>query len=200
MLLHVKTKRKALISPDRTFPLQAFPGIRALTPNSTPNSQRGFTYLALLLVVATMGAGMAAYGEFASHAAQREKEAELLWIGNEFREAILRYYESSPGPDKRYPRTLDDLIRDERFPGVRRYLRRIYADPMTGHANWALIRAPDGGIMGVHSVSEQAVLKIGNFRLRDAALEGARRYSDWKFYYAPTPQMAPAGALSRKGS
>ena len=48
---------------------------------------RGFTYLSLLLIVAALGTGMAAFGELASHAAQREKEAELLFIGDAYREA-----------------------------------------------------------------------------------------------------------------
>lgn len=38
--------------------------------------QVGFTYIGLLILVAAAGAGLAAYAETASHAAQREKEAE----------------------------------------------------------------------------------------------------------------------------
>ena len=41
--------------------------------------QQGFTYLGILILVAVMGAGLAAFGTIASHAAQREKEAELLF-------------------------------------------------------------------------------------------------------------------------
>src|SRR5262245_2415465 len=44
-------------------------------PYQGGKKQRGFTYLGLLLIVAAMGFGMAAFGEFASNAAQREKEA-----------------------------------------------------------------------------------------------------------------------------
>src|SRR5688572_24513073 len=68
-----------------------------------PFLQRGFTYLGLMLVVAVMGGGMAAFGELYSHAAQREKERELLFVGNQFRQAIASYYNKSPGT-KAYPK------------------------------------------------------------------------------------------------
>ena len=55
-------------------------------------SQRGFTYMAFLLFIAVAGGGLAAYGEIASHAAQREKEAELLFRGEQYRDAIASYY------------------------------------------------------------------------------------------------------------
>ena len=120
---------------------------------SGEKSQRGFTYLAALIVVALMGGGLAVYGEMASHARQREKEAELVWIGNQFREAIGLYYQRSPGAAKRYPEKLDELLQDSRFLSRQRYLRRIYTDPMTGNAQWGLVQAPQGGVMGVYSLA-----------------------------------------------
>jgi hypothetical protein len=131
-----------------------------------------------------MGVGMAAFGELASHAAQREKEAELLFVGDAYREAIRQYYESSPAGHKRYPRSLDQLLRDDRFSFNRRHLRRLYRDPMTGK-EWATVEAPEGGIMGVHSVSEAAPAKSGSFPAGYEAFEDAARYADWQFVYAP---------------
>ncbi len=40
--------------------------------------QKGFTYFAVLAVVAAMGGVLVAFSEIASHSAQREKERELL--------------------------------------------------------------------------------------------------------------------------
>jgi len=90
-----------------------------------------------------------------SFALQREKERELLFAGNQFRQAIGLYYEQTPGTVKHYPHKLKDLIRDDRYLNVRRYLRQIYQDPMTGKTDWQLIPAPDGGIMGVYSNSDK---------------------------------------------
>lgn len=155
---------------------------------STIGKQGGFTLLGMLLAVAAMGTGLAAYGEFASHAAQRDKEQELLFIGNQFRQAIAGYYERSPGGAKRYPHKLEDLLEDKRYPMPQRHLRRLYRDPMTGKAEWGVIPAPGGGIMGVHSLSQARPIKTAGFSARDATLAGAvLQYSDWHFSYVAPP-------------
>src|SRR5436190_23518188 len=147
--------------------------------------QRGFTYLGLLIIVAVMGAGLAAFGQLYSHAAQREKEQELLFIGSQFRDAIASYYNKSPGA-KVYPKKLDDLVEDKRFPVPQHHLRRVYSDPMTGKSDWALVEAPGGGLMGVHSLSEETPVKSGDFSAKDAAFADAENYTKWMFTYSPT--------------
>jgi type II secretory pathway pseudopilin PulG len=155
----------------------------------TPNSQQGFTFLGLMIVVAVMGAALAGMGTYFSHEAQREKERELLFVGQQFRAAIESYYRRSPGAPA-YPKTLADLVEDKRFPMPQHHLRRVYADPITGQADWVAIEAPGGaGIMGVHSPSQAAPIKRGNFDAQETVFEDARRYSDWQFFY--TPPQAP---------
>lgn len=144
----------------------------------------GFTYLGVLLLVAIMGFGLAAFGELHSHAAQRQKEEELLFIGAQFRDAIASYYNRSPGT-KAYPKNLEDLIEDKRFPMPQHHLRRVYSDPMTGKSDWALVEAPGGGFMGVHSLSEETPVKSGDFSAKDAAFEDAENYTKWMFTYSP---------------
>lgn len=139
---------------------------------------------------------LAAVGEVYSRSAQREKEADLLFIGNEFRNAIAHYYERSPGV-QRYPKSLEDLIEDDRFPMPVRHLRRIYRDPMTGTAEWGLVRAPDEGIMGVHSLSKDRPLKQANFDQHNTSFAGSQRYREWQFIYTPPPPPpgdAPPGS------
>lgn len=148
-----------------------------------PGSQRGFTYLAMLFAVAMVGVALSAAGVMWSTERQREREKELLFIGNQFRHAIADYYEHSPGTVKRYPRSLVDLLRDNRFLGIQRHLRQIYVDPMTGSDNWGLITAPEGGIMGVHSLSNARPVKQAGFSDRDADFERKETYSDWRFVY-----------------
>ena len=152
---------------------------------------RGFTYLTVLFIVAILTAGLALVGEVWETAAKREKEAELLFIGNQYRKAITRYYLAGLN---QYPRSLEDLLKDPRQPGTVRYLRRAYADPLSGKPEWGIVKAPDGGIAGVHSLSDQKPLKTGNFRLRDAGFESAATYADWKFIYTPAAAGQPGGA------
>jgi type II secretory pathway pseudopilin PulG len=147
--------------------------------------QSGFTYLAILFAIAIAGVMLAATGINWSQAAQREKEKELLFVGNQFRQAIKLYYEKSPGTVKRYPRTLDDLLKDDRQLGIQRYLRKIYLDPMTRKTDWVIVPAPDGGVMGVHSQSDATPLKSAHFDNANQAFEGTTKYTDWVFDYSP---------------
>lgn len=148
-------------------------------------------YLAVLLFVAIMGAALAAAGELWHTAQVREKERELLFVGNEYRRAIQLYNLNSPGGARQYPRELADLVKDPRQPAVRRYLRKLYRDPMTGKSEWGLVKNPDGSIAGVYSLSEEAPFKTANFGKGDAGFEGGEKYSDWKFVYRGTPVAGP---------
>lgn len=155
------------------------------------SAQRGFTYLGLLFAVALSGVALAAMGVVWSTERQRQREQELLFIGQQFREAIASYYERSPGMVKRYPAKLDDLLKDSRFLTVRRHLRQIYPDPMTGLREWGLIAAPEGGIMGVHSLSTTASIKRAGFPAELADLEGKGSYAEWRFIYLPALVVKP---------
>jgi type II secretory pathway pseudopilin PulG len=161
-----------------------------------PRRAGGFTFLGLLIIVAILGAGLAATGALFSHAAQREKERELLFVGHQFRGAIESYYRRSPGAPA-YPKKLEDLVEDKRFPMPQHHLRRVYADPINGKPDWALVEAPGGGIMGVQSRSEEPPVKTGNFDAADAVFEAAATYADWQFFYRP-PEPSAAPASPRK--
>lgn len=156
-----------------------------------PARQRGFTYLGVLVLIAVMGWMLAATGEVWSTVQQRQREQELLFVGNQYREAIRQYYERSPAAAKRYPPTLEDLLLDKRYPNVQRYLRKLYPDPMTSKPQWGLLRAPDGGIAGVYSLGGGVPFKTDQFEQRDAAFKDARSYARWQFSY----QIVGGGAL-----
>lgn len=143
----------------------------------------GFTYLAVLFLIAIMGIVLAVAGVMWSTAQRRDKEKELLFVGNEFRKAIAAYYESTPGTVKRYPNSFNDLLKDNRKLATVRHLRRIYNDPITSKSEWGIVRAPDGGIMGVYSMADEPTIKRSGFLLRDRAFENAKLYSDWRFVY-----------------
>jgi type II secretory pathway pseudopilin PulG len=156
------------------------------------DAQAGFTYLTVLFIVAFMGLGLAVTGEVWHTAVMRDREAELLYAGNQYRRAIERYYLSGP---KQFPRALDDLLKDPRKPGTERYLRKPYNDPVTGKSEWGIVKAPDGGVMGVYSSSEDKPLKTAGFSIFNRDFEGAAKYSDWKFLYNPAGQQVPVQSL-----
>jgi type II secretory pathway pseudopilin PulG len=158
-------------------------------------TQRGFTYLTALFVVAVLAGGLALAGTWWEQIAQREREAELLFIGHQYRRAIGLYYDSTPGSTKRYPQSLEDLLKDPRQPATQRYLRKLYRDPLGGK-EWGVVKGSDGGVAGVFSLSEEKPIKVAGFRVRDAAFEGAQKYADWKFMHTPAaqPGAKPAAA------
>lgn len=145
-----------------------------------PSRQDGFTLLAVLFLVAVLGIGLATLGTAWETAKRREQEAQLLFVGDQYRRAIQSYYQATPGARKRYPPSLADLIEDRRFPRVVRHLRRLYPDPVTGSSEWGVVMK-EGGIAGVYSLSTQEPLKKAAFRKADASFAGASRYADWVF-------------------
>lgn len=154
--------------------------------------QSGFTYLTILFAIAVAGIVMANTGVDWSQAAQREKETELLFAGAQYRQAIALYYHRTPGAIKRYPAKLEDLLTDNRYNPPQHYLRQLYRDPIMNHKQWGVVAAPEGGIMGVHSLSDATSIKNTNFGYADQAFEGATKYSDWQFIYTFPISQNPA--------
>src|SRR4051794_1161127 len=113
-----------------------------------PATSTGFTYIRLLFFVALMGAALVGVAQVWHTQVQRDKEEDLLFVGNQFRRAISLYYERAPGGARQYPRQMEDLLQDPRYPNVQRHLRKLYVDPVTGKPDWGLVKAPDGSIIG----------------------------------------------------
>lgn len=167
-------------------------------------SAGGFTYIGVLVLVALVGLVLAAAGQIWHTLQQREKEQELLFIGNEFRVALTRYAQGASGQVGRAPMHLEDLLKDPRAPGIRRYLRKIYPDPMTGSAEWGMISGPNGEIFGVYSLSDAEPIKKSNFGVADRQFEGRTKYSEWVFMGASGSrrhrQSAPASVAAGSGT
>lgn len=162
-----------------------------------PAPCRGFVYLALLGVLMLGGAGLATLGTAWSTAAQRERETELRFRGEQIRLAIARYRAS--GPVQAWPTSLADLAEDRRSGEPMHHLRQVWADPMTGRPDWELIEAPNPpGFAGVRSRSSAPRLTDGGLRHRrlqpdrDAPEAAPARVSDWVFVHRDAVAPAPA--------
>lgn len=143
--------------------------------------QRGFTYLGVLMAITLLGFGLAAAGTSWQLQSRREKEQDLLDAGRELRAALVRYYKASPAKPYQYPKQLDELLQDPRYPFMRRHLRSIPRDPVSGLAEWDLIRGPGGEIIGVHSLATGIPVKRSGFMREESAFEKAATYRDWQF-------------------
>jgi type II secretory pathway pseudopilin PulG len=162
-----------------------------------PDRERGFTYAMVLVAIVLIGIFAGAANVMTSRIIQADREEELMFRGMAYRSAIQRYYAVA----KRYPRSLDELLKDPRFAN-RTYLRAPYPDPMASdpmvkgkgeaseNGGWLLVRAADGGIAGVASQSRLEPMKKVNFPPGFEKFEEAKSYADWGFIYEPRPSVA----------
>lgn len=147
--------------------------------------QRGFTYLLVLVMVAIIGYGLARAGLWWQTEAQRNREAELLFVGDQYRRAIERFL-AAQGNTPSFPRTLDDLLLDPRFADTRRYLRKRWPDPISPATEWGLIIDPETrGIAGIYSQAPGRPFKQGGFKTEYDFFKDSDSYGDWKFFIEP---------------
>lgn len=160
----------------------------------------GFVYIALLIGLAIIGTGLGAVSEVWTQSRQREREQELLFAGNQIRQAITLYYLASPPANRQFPMQLDELLEDVRKPDKPgRYLRKIYLDPMTNSEKWGEVRLAGGQLVGVYSLSDNEPIKSTGFALRDKDLAEKARYSEWVFRSplpAANPLLAPGSSYN----
>ena len=147
-----------------------------------PGVQSGYTYIGLLIVIAVLSFLSASSLHIGVMVHRRVAEQELLDRGYRLSLALDSYASLTPSGQNPYPQSINDLLRDPRFPKkVVRHLRRIEVDPMTGTAVWGTVPPEKGvGIGGFHSLSEQKVLrKDFNPPFRDFV--DLPLYRDWVF-------------------
>jgi type II secretory pathway pseudopilin PulG len=168
--------------------------------DTLPTRCRGLVLLAVLMVLVLVGLAALAGAEVWATALKREREAELLFVGEQYRRAIESYWRASPTPIKALPNSLEQLLADDRFPMPVRHLRRRYPDPITGSGDWGLVRIGNG-IAGVYSTSQDAPLKQSGFPPHLIDFEHAGRYDQWRFVFRLPRQPAPAlrGRAARDG-
>jgi type II secretory pathway pseudopilin PulG len=166
--------------------------------------EQGFVYIALLIGLTVIGIGLGATSEVWSQSRQREKEAELLFLGNQFRQAITSFYQQSPPAARRFPNALEELVDDLRAPDKpAHHLRKLYADPITGETKWGEVRLASGQLVGVYSLSNETPLKVFGFALRDKDFVEKGRYSEWVFRSAlpaANPVLAAGAGYNGPGS
>ena len=148
----------------------------------------GFTYVMVLAAVVIVGIVVEAAHVTTWRVVRVDREAELLFRGQAYRNAVKSFYEANGV----FPRTLEDLVKDPRSASGKRHIRALYRDPMAKDekAEWRIIRAIDGGIAGVSSASTEEPLKQANFPPELVKFTGAKSYAEWMFEYVPPP-VAP---------
>jgi type II secretory pathway pseudopilin PulG len=169
-------------------------------------NSNGFAYIALIVVIVIIGISLGAAGRYWSNVVLRDKEEELLFRGDQYRQAIELYYKAVPGAPQ-YPSSIDDLLMDKRTATGRRHLRQRYKDPISGEDFVEIKDTTTNRIIGVNSPSDKLPLKQSGFPivysnklpvtrpgfpLRYNDFEERSSYSEWLFVttVVPAPPVA----------
>lgn len=166
----------------------------------------GFAYVLLLITVATLGMLSAASLSLGAQITRRDAERELLAIGAEFEQALRSYggiaANAEAATGGRGPRTLEELLKDPRSLSVKRHLRQIYADPLTGRNEWGLVKEPGGSIVGIYSIAEGVPIQRAGFEPAKTSFENAESYAAWVFGFPganrPNNQRTATGAAEAR--
>ena len=152
--------------------------------------EEGYAMATLLVALLVMGVLSSIMLPAWSQAAKREREAELVFRGEQYSRAIRLFQKEHPGV---FPLNLETLVEQ-------RFLRRLYKDPMTENGEFLIlyqateknlrttklgqepgdqegipVARPQGGIIGVVSKSTKPSLLLYN---------GRSAYSEWEFIHA----------------
>jgi type II secretory pathway pseudopilin PulG len=107
---------------------------------SSFEKSRGYAFLVLMIMVTLLLISLTAALPSIYTAAQREKEEELIFRGNQYARAILSFRRQFG----RLPASVDEL--GKKTNGYR-FLRHPFKDPMTKTGKWRLIHATAGGVV-----------------------------------------------------
>jgi type II secretory pathway pseudopilin PulG len=168
---------------------------RTHRPYGSYKSQHGFSYLFALFAIVLVGLSMMGANKLWITEMQREREAELLFRGHQYRRAIASYAESVPGA-RQYPTKVEDLLKDPRTS--KRHLRTGYLDPIT-NGPFLAVQCPTltDRFNGVVSSSDGLPLKHDNFPADYEVFRSAGSYRNWVFQYVPQP--LPVGQQAQPG-
>lgn len=161
--------------------------------------QRGAVLIGALLAVMLAGLATLTYTQSWHAAKQRDLEDELLFVGTQFQAALASYYLASPGPVKHLPVSLEELVRDSRFPQPVRHLRRLYVDPLSPQTPWGVVRRGPQ-IIGIYSQAAGEPMKRADFDAGQESFTGARSYAAWQFIYVPRTASLPAAPVPSRPS
>jgi type II secretory pathway pseudopilin PulG len=118
---------------------RAKPHARRPAPQTKAGSH-GYALLLVMMTVTLLLVALTAALPSVYMEAQREREEELIFRGNEYSRAIALYHTRF----NRYPATVDDLLK--KTNGFRA-LRHAYKDPMTKSGKWRFIHVNAAGIL-----------------------------------------------------
>ncbi len=105
--------------------------------------ESGYALLVVMFFLAILVVSLSAVTHATLTEARREKEAEMIWRGQQYARGVRLYYSKM----RRFPTSIDDLTKPK--TGIR-FMRKAYTDPMNQvDGSWRLIYVgPNGQLIG----------------------------------------------------
>ncbi len=169
------------------------------------DGQRGYAMAALLVAIGVMAVLMTAAMPVWRHEAQREKEIETIFRGEQIARAIAMFREKNAG---NFPTSLDLLVQQ-------RYLRKKYKDPFAEDGEWVPIGglanqpqqggrggAPQTGQPGPSLGSQVAGIMGVTLKDKGASIveyHQATHHNEWQFLFTGARSRAGASQGARGG-
>ena len=147
--------------------------------------QGGFTYLLALIALAAIAVTLMQSTDDLSMRRHAQQEAELLFRGEQIRQAIAAWREHGNGC---FPLRFEQLLVDRRGVTPRYLLRQHYPDPLTQQKEWGMIYDAQGRWLGVYSQGKGSPRQKRGFTPDQRAFAKATSYAGWQFQVATDPQ------------
>ena len=161
-------------------------------------TDHGYVLIILMMVVLVLFIGLTVAIPVLQTELQREKEAELIFRGRQYVEAVRLFQMKTPG---RFPSSLGELEE-------KKFIRRLYKDPMTDKGEWNVVlplgqpgQAGNDGAQKVMVAPESALAGIQNPVVVGVVSSSTQKsiklyydqdsYDKWLFFYGQDPEKPP---------
>ena len=141
----------------------------------------GYTILLLMFAVFVMSIGLMIAVPVWQTQIQREKEAELIFRGKQYVEAIRLFQRKRPGA---FPKDFEELIEEK-------CLRKLFEDPMSSDGKWNLILMSQGPIS--RRTRQPRRVSRGTRTTQESIkiYYDQKSYDKWLFFYGQDPKKMP---------
>lgn len=161
-------------------------------------TDHGYVLIILMMVVLVLFIGLTVAIPVLQTELQREKEAELIFRGRQYVEAVRLFQMKTPG---RFPSSLGELEE-------KKFVRRLYKDPMTEKGEWNVVlllgqpgQSGSEGVQKVLVAPESALPSIQNPMILGVVSSSTQKsiklyydqdsYDKWLFTYGQDPEKPP---------
>lgn len=162
------------------------------------HTDKGYVLIILMMVVLVLVIGLTVAVPVLQTELQREKEAELIFRGRQYMEAVRLFQMKTPG---RFPSSLKELEE-------KKFIRKLYKDPMTDKGEWNVVlpfeqpeQADSEGAQEVLVAPESALSSIQRPVILGVVSSSTKKsirlyydqdsYDKWLFYYGQDPGKPP---------